>query len=550
MNTAQLMVKCLEKEEVKYIFGIPGEENLELINALKDSEQIRFITVRHEQGAAFMADIYGRLTGKAGVCLATLGPGATNLITGVADADSDAAPLVAITGQVGTERMHITSHQYLALTKLFEPVTKRTKLVIDPSSISEVVRLAFKYAENERPGATHIDIPINVSKISVDENEKPLEKEIAVPEYAKLSCVHNAEKIIKKAARPIILAGAAAVRGHASEALTAFADRLKIPVINTMMSKGIIPFTDKYSMLTIGISQVDYQNKMLEKADLVICVGYDLVEYAPGKWHKFNDCPIVHIDMRPPHVNKYYQPCVQVVGDISASLNLIAQKVTNKDEPLEFLEIKEKMLADLHQYDHDGSFPLKPQRILRDVRAVMGEDDILISDVGAHKVWISRYYHCYKPNTCIISNGFASMGIGLPGAIGARLVYPENKKILAVVGDGGFMMNCQEIETAVREKTPFVVLIFNDAAYGLIKWKQMDQYGCTEFCDFSNPDFVKMAESMGAVGYKITCADELMPILEKAFLEAEEKHVPVIIDCPVDYAENVKLSQHLRNTIN
>ena len=538
-NTADLLVECLIEEGVEYIFGIPGEENLALMNAIYDSP-IKFITVRHEQGAAFMADVYGRLTGKAGVCLSTLGPGATNLITGVADAYSDGAPLVAITGQVGTERMHITSHQFLDLTKMFEPITKRTKMVVRPDTIGEIVRLAFKYAENEKPGATHIDLPVNIAKMPVPEHEKPLKKKIAPKEYAELDTVQDAAGLIFQAKNPVILAGSGVVRGHAAQALTEFAMKLKIPVINTMMAKGVLPLDNKYSMWTVGIPQKDYQNKILEEADLVIAVGYDIVEYAPAKWNPEGKVQIIHVDMRPAHINKLYQPEVEVVGDISDSLLQIGRRTARHQEPEKALEIKARMIAEHESYTGDASFPMKPQRILQDVRKVMGKDDIVISDVGAHKMWIARHYQCYEPNTCIISNGFATMGISVPGAIGARLVYPD-KKILAICGDGGFMMNCQEFETALRAKTPFVTLIFNDSSYGLIKWKQMDQYHKNCYVDFTNPDFVKFAESMGAIGYRIEKAEDLVPTLEKAF----QQKVPVIIDCPVDYSENTKLTAHL-----
>lgn len=538
-NTADLLVECLIEEGVEYIFGIPGEENLALMNAIYDSP-IKFITVRHEQGAAFIADVYGRLTGKAGVCLSTLGPGATNLITGVADAYSDGAPLVAITGQVGTERMHITSHQFLDLTKMFEPITKRSKMVVRPDTIGEIVRLAFKYAENEKPGATHIDLPVNIAKMPVPEHEKPLKKKIAPKEYAELDTVQDAAGLIFQAKNPVILAGSGVVRGHAAQALTEFAMKLKIPVINTMMAKGVIPLDNKYSMWTVGIPQKDYQNKILEEADLVIAVGYDIVEYAPAKWNPEGKVQIIHVDMRPAHINKLYQPEVEVVGDISDSLLQIGRRTARHQEPEKALEIKARMVAEHESYTGDASFPMKPQRILQDVRKVMGKDDIVISDVGAHKMWIARHYQCYEPNTCIISNGFATMGISVPGAIGARLVYPD-KKILAICGDGGFMMNCQEFETALRAKTPFVTLIFNDSSYGLIKWKQMDQYHKNCYVDFTNPDFVKFAESMGAIGYRIEKAEDLVPTLEKAF----QQKVPVIIDCPVDYSENTKLTAHL-----
>lgn len=540
LNTAQMLIKCLEAEGVKYIFGIPGEENLEVINAISDSS-IKFITTRHEQGAAFMADVYGRLTGKAGVCLSTLGPGATNLVTGVADADGDGAPLVAITGQVGTERMHITSHQFLDLCKMFEPITKRSKQIVRPDAVNEIVRIAFKYAESEKPGACHIDLPVNIAKMPVSIGEKPLQKKIPPIEHADLSAIEEAAGEIFKAKNPIILAGIGAIRNNCAEAVTEFANKLKIPVINTMMAKGIIPFDNKYSMWTIGIPQEDYVDKIIEEADLVITIGYDIVEYSPAKWNITGDIKIVHVDTRPSHINKLYQPIVEVVGEISDSLYDIMRRTSRKVEPVKALEIKAKMLAEHESYANDDAFPMKPQKILNDVRKVMKEDDIVISDVGAHKMWIARHYNCYKPNTCIISNGFATMGIGLPGAIAAKLINPE-KKVLAIVGDGGFMMNNQELETALRIGTPIVVLIFNDSNYGLIKWKQEDQYGKSCCVDFTNPDFVKMAESMYGKGYSIEKAEDLIPTLEEAF----KQKVPVVIDCKVDYDENVKLTKHLK----
>jgi len=541
VNTAEVLVKCLENEEVKYIFGIPGEENLEVMNALKNSS-IRFITVRHEQGGAFMADVYGRLTGKAGVCLSTLGPGATNLVTGVADANSDGAPLVAITGQVGTERMHLTSHQYLDLTNMFSPITKRSKQVVRPDTVNEIVRIAFKYAENEKPGATHIDLPCDIAKLPIDPGPGilPLKHNTPNKELACIESIENAAGIIFQSKNPIILVGHSAVRNKASEALTNFAVQMKIPVINTMMAKGIIPYDNPYSLWTIGIPQRDYANVVIDEADLVIAIGYDIVEFAPVKWNAEGKHKILHIDVRPSHINKLYQPDGEVIGDISYALNQISMRCTRTLEPLHAMKIKKIMKEEHDSYENDISFPMKPQKILHDIRKVMGKEDILLSDVGAHKMWIARHYNCFMPNTCIISNGFATMGIAVPGAIAAKLVNP-NQRVLAVTGDGGFMMNCQEFETALRIGTPFVTLIFNDGSYGLIKWKQHDAYGESYFVDFDNPDFVKFAESMHAKGYRISKAEELLPTLEKAF----QQTVPVIIDCPVDYAENDKLSIHL-----
>ncbi|MGE5627745.1 MAG: acetolactate synthase large subunit [Solirubrobacterales bacterium] len=538
-NTSELIVKCLESEEVDYIFGIPGEENIAFMDVLKNSPSIKFITTRHEQGAAFMADVYGRLTGKPGVCLSTLGPGATNLMTGVADANLDGAPLVAITGQAGTDRMHVESHQYLDLVAMFAPVTKWNKQVVRPDTAPEIVRKAFKMAVSEKPGAVHIDLPENIAAMPAQ--GEPLRHAEIEKSFASYSSIEKAAIAISRAKRPIILAGNGAVRNRASNALLNMAESLNIPVANTFMGKGIIPFTHKLSLWSIGLTQRDYINTVFEKADLVIAVGYDLIEYAPKKWNPKGNIEIIHVSQEKAEINKCYIPKVEVIGDIPDSLYEITRRAAKHEDVCCALEIRKKISEDYNSYAIDTSFPMKPQKILYDLRQVMGEDDIVISDVGAHKMWVARHYHCLKPNTCIMSNGFASMGIALPGAVAAKLVNPD-KKVVAVTGDGGFMMNSQELETAVRIGTPFVTLIFNDEGYGLIKWKQEERYGESNNISFTNPDFVKYAEAMGLKGYRVTKAEELIPILK----EALEQKVPVIIDCPVDYSENLKLTNQLK----
>ncbi|NER25750.1 MAG: acetolactate synthase large subunit [Symploca sp. SIO1B1] len=536
MNTAELLVKCLENEGVEYVFGLPGEENLHVLEALKNSS-IKFITTRHEQGAAFMADLYGRLTGKAGVCLSTLGPGATNLMTGVADANLDGAPVVAITGQVGTDRMHIESHQYLDLVAMFSPVTKWSNQIVRPSNTAEIVRKAFKIAQSEKPGAVHIDLPENIAAMPA--TGQPLSQDSRGKTFASFQSLSKAAVAIAKAKDPLILVGNGAIRANASEALTEFATRLNIPVINSFMGKGVIPYTHPLSLWTIGLQQRDHITCAFEKADLIIAVGYDLIEYSPKKWNPEGDIPIIHIGITPAEIDSSYIPLVEVVGDISDSLKEIIKQADREGKPTPFaVDLRSDIRQDYEYYANDDTFPIKPQKLIYDLRQVMGPEDIVISDVGAHKMWMARHYHCDCPNTCIISNGFAAMGIAMPGALAAKLVNPD-LNVVAVTGDGGFLMNCQELETALRVGTPFVTLVFNDGGYGLIGWKQHNHFGESAFVDFGNPDFVKFAESMGLKGYRVNSVADLIPTLREALAQ----DVPTVIDCPVDYGENLRFSQ-------
>ncbi len=536
MNTAELLVKCLENEGVRYVFGLPGEENLAVLEAFSQSS-IQFITTRHEQGAAFMADVYGRLTGRAGVCLSTLGPGATNLMTGVADANLDGAPLVAITGQVGTDRMHIESHQYLDLVAMFAPVTKWNAQIVRPSITPELVRRAFKRSQSEKPGAVHIDLPENIA--AMDASGAPLKIDNGEKIFASFHSIEQAAIAIAQAENPIILVGNGAIRANASNSLTRFATQLNIPVANTFMGKGVIPYLHPLALWAIGLQQRDYISCGLDRSDLVIAVGYDLIEYSPKKWNPDGKIPIVHIGALPAEIDSSYIPVAEVVGDLSDSLDEIARRVDRSHKPDSYaLSLREDIRADYMQYAKDDSFPIKPQKLIYDLRQVMGPDDIVVCDVGAHKMWMARHYHCDRPNTCLISNGFAAMGIAIPGALAAKLVYPD-RKIVAVTGDGSFMMNCQELETALRVGTAFVTLIFNDGGYGLIEWKQMNHYGKANYIKFGNPDFVMLAESMGLKGYRVESASDLIPILKTALMQ----DVPAVIDCPVDYRENLAFSQ-------
>ena len=540
MKASELAIKCLENENVAYMFGIPGEENLDLMDALLESK-IQFIQTRDERGAAFMADVYGRLTGKAGVCLATLGPGAMNLVTGVADANMDRAPLVAITGQAGLDRMHKESHQYMDVVSVFKPMTKWNTLLHVPEIIPESIRKAFKVATAEKPGATHIDFPEDLAKMQTA--GEPVPHDFPSDAEPVDACLARAAQLIREARQPIILAGNGVVRQGASQVLTEFAEATNIPVAHTFMGKGSIPWTHPLSLLTVGLQARDFVSCGFDRADLVIAIGYDIVEYHPRLWNLGHDKKIVHIDTQPSESDAAYVTDVEMVGNIKHSLAcLLAQGIQPKDLAYASDTLREIILARMTEHRDDKAFPMKPQKILSDIRSVLAENDILISDVGAHKMWIARMYPCYQPNTCIISNGFAAMGIAVPGAFVAKLIYPE-RNCLAVCGDGGFLMNSQELETAVRVGVPFVTLIFNDEAYGLIEWKQMNTFGRPAHIDFTNPDFVKYAQAFGAKGYRVQGSDELVPILKDAF----DQNVPSVIDCPVNYAENLRLTEELGN---
>jgi len=535
MKASDLFVKCLEREGVKYIFGLPGEENLDLLNSLQSSS-ITFIPTRHEQAAAFMADVYGRLTGQAGVCLSTLGPGATNLATGIADANLDHAPLVAITAQAGLERLHKESHQFVDILHSFEPITKWNSRVEQASVIPEIVRKAFKIAQAEKPGACHIELPEDVMGFEI--SQEPLSTSRARRPSPDRPSLKTAAELIEKSRQPLILAGNGAVRGKAGKELLAFSRKTGIPVTNTFMGKGIVPWDDELALLSTGLQSRDYISFGFERADLVIAVGYDLVEYSPRHWNPDGNKPIIHIDFTPSEVDAYYQPTVEVVADVRETLELLTNEVRGRKDTSYPKTLRASILKELEDRASDEGFPLKPQRILRDVREALGREDLLISDVGAHKIWIARIFPASVPNTVIISNGFAAMGIALPGAIAAKLVNP-NRRVLAVCGDGGFLMTGAELETARRLGLAVVVLIFNDDGYGLIKWKQQRKFGREFATSLGNPDFKLLAESYGAKGYRIGAAKELAPTLREAFAQT----VPAVIEVPVDYRENFRFME-------
>ncbi|MFP6746201.1 MAG: acetolactate synthase large subunit [Alphaproteobacteria bacterium] len=547
IKASDLFVRCLEAEGVSHIFGVPGEENADVMISLMDSS-IDFVLCRHEQAAAFMADTYGRLTGKPGVCLATLGPGATNLVTGVADANMDRAPLVAIIGQASTSRLHKESHQNMDAIAMFRPITKWAHSIGNAETIPEVVRKAFKVATTEKPGATVIELPEDLAKAEV--SARPMPVDITRRPAADHKAVARAVDAIVAAKSPLILAGNGTVRKRASQQLRRLAKKSGIGVVNTFMGKGAVSLEDPHSLYTIGLQGRDHVLAAFERADTVIAVGYDLVEYAPSFWNAKGDKTIVHIDFEPAEIDVDFTVVVDVVGDIADALWQINELMNERyGDKLPLFDIgghaalRAAIWDDLTGQAADTSFPMKPQTVVNQMRAALGPDDIMLSDVGAHKMWVSRYYQCFEPNTCLIPNGFCSMGFALPGAIGAKIAHPE-RRVGFICGDAGFLMNVQDLETAVRRKINFVCVILVDGEYGLIKWKQQNQFdGKHSDLAFTNPDFDLLAKSFGMWGKHLDGPGQLADALEEAFQQTG----PALIAVPVDYSENIKLTQRLGN---
>ena len=533
MNAGQLLVSCLESEGVRFAFGIPGEENLELMDALRGSS-VRFVLTRHEGAAAFMADVYGRLSGRAGVCLATLGPGATNLVTGVADAFLDRAPLVAITAQANLSKIHRESHQYVDILQLFSRITKWNARVESPNVVPEILRKAFKLSEAEKPGATHVELPENVAEDEAGPNQKPLPREpVGAPTPARAS-VERAARLIEVAVRPIILAGNGVIRNGASSELTRLAEQLRIPVVTTVMGKGAIPWTSPMSLLTIGILPRDHELAGLNDSDLLICVGYDFVEYDPRSWNPRGDRRIIHVDALPAEISANYLPEVEVIGEIRESLQALAQRIRKTRQSARLEPTHDAILKALESElgPHSENL-LNPRRVLWDLREILEPDDLLISDVGAHKLWLSRFFRVAKPKTIVISNGLSPMGIALPGGIAAKLLDPD-RRVVTLSGDGGFLMSVHELETAKRECAATVNLVFRDSGLGSIRWKQMAKFKRTVGTDFGNPDLTDLAKAFGLRGFHVEHPKELRSVLE----EAMESKDPCLVDIPVDYTRN------------
>jgi acetolactate synthase-1/2/3 large subunit len=539
-RVADLLVRCLEHEGVTCVFGIPGEENIYLTDALSRST-IRYVLVRHEQAASFMAEIHGRLTGRAGVCSATLGPGAINLLLGTADAYTNSTPLVALSAQVGLNRIYKESHQSVDLVSMFSPVTKWADLVLTPGAVPEMVRKAFKLAQTERPGAVYLGVPEDIEEAFVSDQLMPLDVNTPRTDEPSPSQIERAAAVLNGSTQPIVLAGHGAARSGAAEALLHFSEQLGLPVATTFHGKGVFPDDHPHSLGAVGFMSHDYVNFGFDDADVIVSVGYELQEFDPVRINPGGTTQIIHISRVPAEVDAHYDVEVGIQADVGRTLTALAAATSRRFDQGERGEKIRRLLADeLARGAADESFPLKPQRIVADTRAALGRSDIVLADTGAVKMWMARLYPTYEPNTCLISNGLSTMAFALPGAIGAKLAAPD-RKVLAAVGDGAFLMNSQELETAMRERIPLTVLIWQDDAYGLIGWKMDLQLGHNVEVAFSNPDFVTYAESFGARGYQVRAAGDLLPMLEEA-LAADTVSV---IACPVDYSENLRLTSAL-----
>jgi len=543
MKASDLMVKCLEAEGIEYVFGVPGEENADFILSLEDSDSIQFILTRHEQGAAFMAEAYGRLTGQAAGCLGTLGPGATNLITGVADSNMDRAPMLVLTGQGSTRRLHKESHQIMDVVEMFGPVTKWATTILHEDTIPEVIRKAVRVARTEKPGAVHVELPEDIAGRETDAQPlTPVRFRRPVPDD---KIVDRAFELLRSARRPVILAGNGCIRKRASKQLRLFCEQTGIGVLSTFMAKGAVDRSADYCLFTIGLGAKDLPTLVIDEADLVISLGFDMVEYLPRLWNPARNKRIIHADFLPAEIDEHYNAEVELVGDLAHTLWMFNERLAS-GPPLD-LDLSEQRRMRASMLDEFAAFAeddtegtLRPQKVLWDVRAALGPGDFLLSDVGAHKMWIARYYQCDEPNTCLIPNGFCSMGFALPAAIAANLVHPQ-RRVLAIAGDGGFLMNVQEMETARRLNSNIVVMVWEDGGYGLIEWKQQDHFDRHSNLRFANPDWLLLAESFGWHGHVVARSRDLATTLETAF----HQKGPSLVVVPIDYRENLELTRRM-----
>lgn len=534
MKASDLFIQCLENEGVEYIFGVPGEENLDVLDSLSRSK-IRLILTRHEQTAGFMAATYGRLTGKPGVCLATLGPGATNLMTPAAYAQLGAMPMIMITGQKPIKTSKQGRFQIIDVVDMMRPVTKSTRQIVSGSAIPALVRDAFRLAGEERPGAAHLELPEDIAREEIDAHPIPV-SDFRRP-VVEHKAVSHAVELLAQSKRPVLLIGAAANRKMTAKMLRKFVDKQGIPFVTTQMGKGVIDETHPKFLGNCAVSENDFPHRALDHADLILNVGHDVVEKPPF-FMNTGRRKVIHVNFLSAEIDPIYFPHAGMIGDIANSIWQLNEAL----EPQAHWDFTRFDAAAAALREHtckridDARFPMLPQRLVHHVRSVMPEDGIIALDNGVYKIWFARNYPAHRPNTVLLDNALATMGAGLPSAMAAKLVHP-GRRVLAVCGDGGFMMNSQDLETAVRLGLDLVILILNDSAYGMIRWKQahlgFKDYGL----EFNNPDFVKYAESYGARGHRVGSDSELPAILESAFT-GKGVH---LIDLPVDYSLNAAI---------
>lgn len=543
MNTktgAKLLVECLESEGVKYIFGLPGEQTIPVMEELRKSS-IQFITVRHEQGAAFMADIYSRVSGNTGVCIATLGPGATNLVTGIGNASLDHSSVVAITSQREVSDQHKHSHQFVDTNSVFEAVTKHTEEIKRVKTIPEQVRKAFEVAEREKQGATHLEFPADVSESTVDSNPLDSSENRVSPSGVQPQNIETALGIISNSDNPVILSGQGVISQNASSELASFAETSGIPVLTSFMGKGSISHRDDRFVGTIGFSTDDFGMKAMKEADTVVTIGYDYIEFHPENWNIGEDKDIIHIDTSPPEIDEFYGVEMTLIGNIARILEQFNNNTSTMFEDEYSEELREFYMNKLdEEYSESSKPPFKPQQIVSSVRSALEDDDIAIADVGSHKYWFSRRYPTYEPGSFLVSNGFASMGVAVPGCISASLYSDSN--VVAVTGDGGFMMNMQEIETAKRIGVSPTIIVLDDGEYTAISMEQTNDYDELYGSSFENPNFVELAESFGVDGYRVTDSKQLTDTIEDAISSDRIS----IVSVPIDANESYKLDDSMR----
>lgn len=532
MKASDLFVKALENEGVTHIFAVPGEENLDVVESLRESS-IELVLLRHEQGAAFMAATYGRLTGKAGVCMATLGPGATNFVTASAYAQLGGMPMMMITGQKPIKQSSQGQFQIVDVVEMMRPITKYTKQIVNGHTIPPIVREAFRVAERERPGAVHLELPEDIAD---EEARCPIfEINEKFRAEANMAAINKATAMIETSKKPLVLIGAGANRKQITETLSSFIDEFELPFFTTQMGKGVVDERNSNSIGTAALSSGDFVHLAIQHADLIINIGHDVVEKPPFIMRHDGSQKVIHINFYPSHTDEVYFPQLDIIGDIEITLQKLKETLSKQShwEKDYFLTVKAAIDNDVSEHNSDDGFPLHPGRIVHDVRKCMPDDGIIALDNGMYKIWFARHYPAYQPNTILLDNALATMGAGVPSAMGAKMVYPD-RPVMAVCGDGGFMMNSHQLEPAVRLGMHLLVLIVRDDAYGMIKWKQGNMDFQNFGLDFHNPDFVKYAESYGANGHRVEKADDLSAIITHCI---EEKGVHVI-DCPIDYSEN------------